>query len=462
MCEKMAPQCFSSAWTGRVNTCSDGHCALLRSQKNHFEPDLIIDSHFKKVLCLLMLSDLLIAIAVIQNVPYTEIDWRAYMQEVEGVIRRHELDYELLQGDTGPLVYPAGFVYLYSVLYWITDRGQNIRTAQYVFAILHSGVVGLAACIYRRCWLDSDVSAGRRYMPLATIFVLPLSRRVLSIFVLRLFNDGPQQLFLFAAILSFTFNRWILGCLLYSLSVSVKMNALLYAPAVALLLCQSKGPFVALSILLHACLLPQVFLGMPFLLYAPKAYVERAFQFGRVFTHKWSVNGAFLTESMFTDIRLTVILLVLHLATVIVFGQFRWTDPVAGGLVGVLQAPKPPNGSRSPWSLVAFRPNRRLRPSHVVLTMFACNVIGITFCRTLHYQFYAWYFYTLPLLLLLSPIPRLLSIVIVVAVEIVFNVFPPHWMAALTLQICHLTLVFAMWRLPCPASKQIYDAKHCE
>ena len=39
--------------------------------------------------------------------PYTEIDWVAYMQEVGGVISG-ERDYSLLKGNTGPLVYPAG------------------------------------------------------------------------------------------------------------------------------------------------------------------------------------------------------------------------------------------------------------------------------------------------------------------------------------------------------------------
>ena len=33
----------------------------------------------------------------------TEIDWRAYMQEVEGVING-SFDYSNLKGDTGPLV----------------------------------------------------------------------------------------------------------------------------------------------------------------------------------------------------------------------------------------------------------------------------------------------------------------------------------------------------------------------
>lgn len=39
--------------------------------------------------------------------PDTEIDWLAYMQEVEGVANG-TWDYTKLRGDTGPLVYPAG------------------------------------------------------------------------------------------------------------------------------------------------------------------------------------------------------------------------------------------------------------------------------------------------------------------------------------------------------------------
>lgn len=56
----------------------------------------------------------------------TEIDWIAYMQEVGGVANG-TLDYALLRGDTGPLVYPGGFVGIFSGLYWLTDRGANIE-----------------------------------------------------------------------------------------------------------------------------------------------------------------------------------------------------------------------------------------------------------------------------------------------------------------------------------------------
>ena len=40
-------------------------------------------------------------------------------QEVEGVVNG-TWDYSQLRGDTGPLVYPAGFVWLYMGLYYLT------------------------------------------------------------------------------------------------------------------------------------------------------------------------------------------------------------------------------------------------------------------------------------------------------------------------------------------------------
>ena len=44
--------------------------------------------------------------------------WSA-VQEVEGVLNG-TYDYSKLKGDTGPLVYPAGFVWAYTALYYIT------------------------------------------------------------------------------------------------------------------------------------------------------------------------------------------------------------------------------------------------------------------------------------------------------------------------------------------------------
>jgi ALG3 protein len=57
----------------------------------------------------------------------TEIDWTAYMEEVKGY-QQGERDYRQLRGGTGPLVYPAGFVHLFSTLQRITQ--DDVATAQ--------------------------------------------------------------------------------------------------------------------------------------------------------------------------------------------------------------------------------------------------------------------------------------------------------------------------------------------
>lgn len=48
------------------------------------------------------------------------------MQEVKSYLMG-ERNYEKMYGDTGPLVYPAGFVYIFSMLYWLTNQGVDIQ-----------------------------------------------------------------------------------------------------------------------------------------------------------------------------------------------------------------------------------------------------------------------------------------------------------------------------------------------
>eukprot|EP00382_Lankesteria_abbotti_P004036 CAMPEP_0113845270 /NCGR_PEP_ID=MMETSP0372-20130328/663_1 /TAXON_ID=340204 /ORGANISM="Lankesteria abbotti" /LENGTH=140 /DNA_ID=CAMNT_0000814293 /DNA_START=72 /DNA_END=491 /DNA_ORIENTATION=- /assembly_acc=CAM_ASM_000359 len=76
--------------------------------------------------------DVALSVLIVNVVPYTEIDWQAYMKQV-GSFLGGELNYYNLKGDTGPIVYPAGHVYLFSLLYNITDSGTMIHTVQRVF-----------------------------------------------------------------------------------------------------------------------------------------------------------------------------------------------------------------------------------------------------------------------------------------------------------------------------------------
>ena len=46
--------------------------------------------------------------------------------------------------------YPAGFVYIYSVLYYITSHGANIQLAQYIFAALYLATLAAVLWLYSR------------------------------------------------------------------------------------------------------------------------------------------------------------------------------------------------------------------------------------------------------------------------------------------------------------------------
>lgn len=69
--------------------------------------------------------------------------------------------------------------------------------------------------------------------------LLILSKRLHSIFLLRLFNDCFAILALFTAIYFYQQRIWTVGSVAYSFGVGIKMSILLAAPAVGLVLLQA-------------------------------------------------------------------------------------------------------------------------------------------------------------------------------------------------------------------------------
>lgn len=229
------------------------------------------------------------------------------MEEVQGYLDG-ERDYTKIQGNTGPLVYPAGFLYIFAVLKWMTNNGTNIFAAQCIFGGVYILTQAVVMALYA-------VDGGS--LAIASVLLL-LSKRIHSIYMLRMFNDCIAVLCGYVAILLFTKKHWRVGCFVYSVGVSVKMNMLLYAPGVLLVLLMGTGyleTFVCLSI----CAVVQVVLGWPFLSTYPVQYLQKAFELSRVFTYKWTVNFKFLSEEVFVGKPLSLLLLAL---TIIGKGRF--------------------------------------------------------------------------------------------------------------------------------------------
>jgi alpha-1,3-mannosyltransferase len=58
--------------------------------------------------CILVLLEIVACFFIIYKIPYTEIDWKAYMNQVHGFLEGQR-DYFELKGDTGPIVYDDCF-----------------------------------------------------------------------------------------------------------------------------------------------------------------------------------------------------------------------------------------------------------------------------------------------------------------------------------------------------------------
>lgn len=80
--------------------------------------------------------------------------------------------------------------------------------------------------------------------------------------------------------------------------------------------------------------------------------------------------------------------------------------------------------------------------------MVTSNLIGILVARSLHYQFYAWYAQTIPLLTWHSKLPLIVKLLIPPVLEYSWNVFPSTSLSSALLCICNGALVLGMWRAP--------------
>uniref|UniRef100_A0A0N5A9G5 dolichyl-P-Man:Man5GlcNAc2-PP-dolichol alpha-1,3-mannosyltransferase n=1 Tax=Syphacia muris TaxID=451379 RepID=A0A0N5A9G5_9BILA len=362
---------------------------------------LLLFSGFLVLSAKLVLLEVALCTYIIGHVKYTEIDWSTYMQQVQ-CFADGIWNYSKIEGDTGPVVYPAGHLYSYGILYLLTNKGLNILRAQYIFEGLYLLTVILVP-------------------PFVLLFITCISYRIHSIFLLRLFNDPIAMLLFYIALNFWVSQKWTCGAVFYSLAVSVKMNVLLYAPAVFFIFLLSnriKGTIKLLTL----CGIIQVLLALPFLITDPFAYVARSFDLGRVFLFKWTVNWRFLPETVFLSRTFHICLLILHIFLLLTFALSCWFRR-QGGLLLLL---------------------------HILYVVFTSNLLGIAVARSLHYQFYSWYFHSLPYLLF-STLNfekfdnKSESSVILIAIEICWNTYPSTIASSLCLQLLHIVMIMMMF-----------------
>ncbi|KAG8727082.1 dolichyl-P-Man:Man(5)GlcNAc(2)-PP-dolichol alpha-1,3-mannosyltransferase, partial [Ceratobasidium sp. 423] len=172
----------------------------------------------------------------------------------------------------------------------------------------------------------------RAGIPQYVLLLLPLSKRLHSIYVLRLFNDCWAAPLSMGAIHAFQKRHWAIGCILFGLAISVKMNVLLYMPALCLTLLLTNGvvlSLIYLSLTFFAILIP----SLPFLESYPKEYLINAFDLGRQFLYKWTVNWRFVPEPTFLSAPFARGLLLCHIVLLGAFGFGAWCRKQGGAWV---------------------------------------------------------------------------------------------------------------------------------
>ena len=341
-----------------------------------------------------------------------------------------ERDYTKIEGGTGPLVYPAAHVYIYTGLYHLTNQGKDIFLAQQMFAVLYLATLAVVMLCYWQAkvrigrafgWRIMELTLDSRQVPPYIFPLLILSKRLHSIFILRCFNDCFAAFFFWLSIYLFQRRSWTLGALAYSWGLGIKMSLLLVLPAVAVVLFLGRGFWGSLRL---AALMAQVqvAIAIPFISANWQGYVGRAFELSRQFKFEWTVNWRMVGEEMFLSSGFSNTLLLLHAVMLSVFISTKWLRPADRSLNEMLldmvrlKPPFSPEEER--------RISNRLTPRYVMTTILGANIVGLLFARSLHYQFYAYLAWTTPYLLWrVSPIPGL-EYAVVLLQEWAWNVFP--------------------------------------
>ncbi|GAA5845820.1 hypothetical protein JCM9279_002388 [Rhodotorula babjevae] len=346
---------------------------------------------FDLVATLLLVWEAVLCYGIVGYVSYTEIDFSTYLQQAQAFLGGAR-DYSLIKGDSGPAFYPALHVYVYSALSWLTDGGNELKRAQWAFAGVYLATLAVAFFgIYRR---------NERIPPYALV-LLTLSKRLHSIYMLRMFNDAVVMLLVYSALALYMVpasgtgkrerrsveRRWMLGTVLLSCALSIKMSALLFLPALFYLAFVHLSPLAALQHLV-LLVLPLALLSSPFLTTRQHAltYAAQAFDFSRAFDWRYTLNWRFLGEETFDNPRWGTLLLGAHAVGLVLWAE-KWAGEDGGVVVLLRRAARFPGRKPSPVGLSSSR---------IATVFFLSNLTGVLCARSLHPQFYAWFAWSLP------------------------------------------------------------------
>ena len=314
------------------------------------------------------------------------------MEQVEK-FKDGELNYGKIEGKTGPIAYPAGFLYIFTLIKKITDG--KIWPTQIFFGI----VFLLNFLIMQKIFEKSKI-------PFIYRLMVVFSKRIHSIYILRLFNDPIAMLFAHISILIMISDKSRLmrfvSSVMMSVAISVKMNVLLFLPGVLFLYRHSLWRLVEFASIIGSI---QFLFSLPFILQDYKSYIGRSFNFGKEFVYIESLNWRFLPKHVFESKLFANALLIAHIIVLLYFSIRKW------------------------------------KKYTVLEILCLSNFIGIVFSRALHFQFYSWYIYTIPIILNMINMPHIFGVVLFGLIEICWNIYRTTPISSFSLFLIHFAIL---------------------
>ena len=265
------------------------------------------------------------------------------------------------------------------------------------------------------------------------------------------------------------------------------MNILLFSPGLLVLLLRRHGLRGTLP-LLCLCATIQLLLGAPFLITNPLGYISRSFDLGRQFFFKWTVNWRFLPKWLFLHRAFHIALLTANVTTWMLFAVKHWTRWVVtsnlwptftpniswrnGGIKVLLSWRRLATNSPTSMGMISQLSWQQFVWQYVVVdiawTLFTANFIGVCFSRSLHYQFYVWYYHSIPLLVWSTHLPTLARwhhlhmiciccsqlpkmyyhwrrVLVFLVIEYSWNVYPSTSVSSLLLHFAHAVILAALF-----------------
>ncbi|GAB5362520.1 hypothetical protein AAMO2058_000804200, partial [Amorphochlora amoebiformis] len=90
----------------------------------------------------------------------------------------------------------------------------------------------------------------------------------------------------------------------------------------------------------------------------------------------------------------------------------------------------------------------KLSTQETVTVMLLSNFIGVVFSRSLHFQFYVWYFHSLPFLLTCTPLPGWAQVAVFIGIEACWNPWKGETSSiesSILLTVLHLVLLASLF-----------------